>query len=205
MNCGHQPFFDAESFFQEHMHQRRQAIGRAGGVGNDMMPGRIVLVVVYPHHNRDVIPFGGRGNDDLFGPGNQMSFAFVGFGEQAGRFDDELYTKRLPWQIRGILRAHHEDIVAVHDQDIIFQLIRGRFLGGNLALEAALRGIVLQKVGQIIRRNDIADCDHLELFAKAPLLCDRAENQPADSAKSVNCNFHCHTFAILHQNSGRAC
>jgi hypothetical protein len=36
---GHQAFVDAETFLEQHMNNRREAVRGAGGVGNDVMLG----------------------------------------------------------------------------------------------------------------------------------------------------------------------
>ena len=68
---GHEAFLEAEAFLEQHMDERRQAVGGAGGVGNDVVLGRIVLVVVHAHHDRDVLVLGRGGDDDLLGAGGR--------------------------------------------------------------------------------------------------------------------------------------
>lgn len=40
MDRRHGPFFDADPFFDQNVHDGRQAIGGAGGIGNDSVPRR---------------------------------------------------------------------------------------------------------------------------------------------------------------------
>src|SRR5690606_23975781 len=47
---GHGAVDDAEGLV-DHLHHRRQAVGGAGGGGDDGVPGRIVEMVVDPHHH----------------------------------------------------------------------------------------------------------------------------------------------------------
>ena len=51
---GHEAFLDAEAFLEQHVDDRREAVRRAARVGNDVVLGGIVLVVVHAHDDRDV-------------------------------------------------------------------------------------------------------------------------------------------------------
>ena len=96
MDGGHQTFLDAETLPQQHVHQRRQAVGRAGGVGKDVVPGRVVFLVIDSHHDRDVFAFGRSGNDDLLRAGCAMAAGLFRFSEQAGGFNNEVNTQFFP-------------------------------------------------------------------------------------------------------------
>jgi hypothetical protein len=51
---GHQTFFDAETFLEQHVHDRREAVRGAARVGNDVMLRAVVFVIVHAHDDRDV-------------------------------------------------------------------------------------------------------------------------------------------------------
>src|SRR5690606_12319368 len=68
---GHQTLDDAEVLHQGLRH-RRHAVGGAGGVGQDVVVGRVVLVVVDAHDDRQVLALGGGGDDDLLGAGVEV-------------------------------------------------------------------------------------------------------------------------------------
>ena len=70
----------------------------------------------------------------------------------------------------------------------------GGFAGGNFALEAALGGIVFEEIGQIVRRNDVADGDDFDVLADHALFGDGAENQAPDATETIDCNFNCHSI-----------
>ena len=55
---GHQAFLDAEAFLQQHVDDRRQAVRRAARVGNDVVLGRVVFLVVDAHDDGDVFVLG---------------------------------------------------------------------------------------------------------------------------------------------------
>ena len=46
---GHQAGLDADAFLQQHVDDGREAVGRAGGVGDDVVLGRVVLALVDAH------------------------------------------------------------------------------------------------------------------------------------------------------------
>ena len=127
-------FFDAESFLEQHMDQRREAVGGAGGVGNDVVFGRVVFVVVHTHDDGDVLVFAGGGNDDFFGAGGDVAVAtfgvvFGGVGEQAGGFDHNVHAHGFPRQFRRGLGADHLDVPAIDHQHIVVGLVGGVFVG----------------------------------------------------------------------------
>ena len=74
------------------MDERGQAIGRAGGIGNDVVLRGIVFAFVYTDDDGDVVVLGGSGDNDFFGACNEVTFGLFAVGEQAGRFDDQFYA-----------------------------------------------------------------------------------------------------------------
>ena len=64
VDCGHDAADDA-ACFQDDLDHRRQAVGGATGVGEDVVLGRVVLVVVDAEHDGEVLVGGGRGDDDF--------------------------------------------------------------------------------------------------------------------------------------------
>ena len=64
------------------------------------------------------------------------------------------------------------------------------------ALEAALGGIILEQVSEIIRWHDIADGDDLDILTDQTLFNHGPENQTADPSKPINSNFHWHIFRL---------
>jgi hypothetical protein len=89
------------------------------------------------------------------------------------------------------------NVASIDDQNIIVRFVGGRFAGGNLAFEAALDGVVLEQVGQIVGRHNIADGDDIHFPADHSLLGDGAEDQAADAAKSIDCNFEWHISSFF--------
>ena len=71
----------------KHLDDRRQAVGGAAGVGDDVVLGRIVLVFVDAEHDGDVFVGGGSGDDDLFTVEPRCALAAVPSKKTAGNRD----------------------------------------------------------------------------------------------------------------------
>ena len=85
---GHDAGRDAEGVVQD-LDDGGQAVRGAGGVGNDVVVRRVVLVVVDAEDEGDVL-VGGRGrDDDLLDGGAEVGLGLFGVGEEAGGFDDD--------------------------------------------------------------------------------------------------------------------
>ncbi len=115
-----------------------------------------------------------------------MALGFFRVGEQAGGLDHDFDAEFLPRQtVRGA-GAHDLDVVAVDDDDVVFREVRRGFLRGNRAREAALGGVVFEQVGEVVRRNDVADGDDVEGGSEVALFDEGAEDKAADAAESVD-------------------
>jgi len=79
--------------------------------------------------------------------------------------------------------------MAVDNEDVIFS-DRGRgFSAGYIEVEAALRGVVFYKVGEVVCRNEIVDGDDIKLFSKEALLTEGTKDKPADASEPIDCYF----------------
>ncbi len=76
--------------------------------------------------------------------------------------------------------------MAVDNDDVIFFEFWGRLLRGNRAGEATLRGVILQEVGKVIGRNDVADGDDVKGGSEVALFDEGTEDKAADAAESVD-------------------
>jgi hypothetical protein len=68
------------------------------------------------------------------------------------------------------------------------------FLEPTGAVETALGGVVFQQIGQVVGRHDVADGDHIEGRAEQALLDEGAEDEAADAAETIDCDFNCHAM-----------
>jgi hypothetical protein len=87
MHRRHPPFADAEALM-DHLGERRQAIGRARGVRDDVVLGRSVSVIVDAQDDREVWSLGRRRDDDFLRAGRQMLRRTIAIGEDAGGLED---------------------------------------------------------------------------------------------------------------------
>ena len=168
------------------MHDRREAVGGAGGVGDDVMVGGIVKVVVDSHHDSQVLALGRRGDDHFFCPGLDVALGFLGGGEQAGGLDHDVHSEFLPRQTAGLAGADDFDLVAVDDDGVIPAM-------SDLAGEGALRRVVFHEVGEVVRRDDVAHGHHVDRVADEALFHHCTISQTTDAAESVDCYFYCHS------------
>jgi hypothetical protein len=122
-----------------------------------------------------------------------VTFGLLDIREQSSRFDDDLHSQAAPWQLRGLFGTDHFDFIAVNYEDVILGLVGGGLCGSDFAIEAALGGIVFEKVSKIVSGHDIANSNDIDVFANEPLLGDGAKNQPANPSEPINCNFYSHT------------
>ncbi len=65
------------------------------------------------------------------------------------------------------------------------------------ALEPALGGIVFEEVSQIVRGDNIAHRDDVNVLADHALFGDGAENQSANAPEPIDCNFNSHSMFFL--------
>ena len=160
---------------------RREAVGRAGSRGDDL----IVLgqrVLVHGEDNRlDVA--GGSGDNDLLGARIDVRHGFLFGAVETGAFEDDVHVQLAPRAVDGVFLFVDLDFGAVHDDGMIgvAHLVR--------ILISALSRVIFEQVrehfgvGQIVDRDDFiaGRLEHL------------SERRSADTAESVDCNFNvCH-------------
>ena len=115
MDGGHGAHGDAEGILEDFGH-RRQAVGGAGGHGDDgVIRGQGVIV--------DVVDDGfhlasGGGNQHFARAGLEMGLRFLGRGVESGTLHNHLGACRLPWNMLRLFFGIHRNGFAVDDQRI---------------------------------------------------------------------------------------
>ncbi len=112
---GHGAYGDAEGILQNFGH-RRQAVGGAGGHGDDGVirgQGVIVDVVDDGFHLA-----GGGGNQHFARAGLEMGLRFLGRGVEPGTLHNHLCACRLPWNMLRLFFGIYRNGFAVDDQRI---------------------------------------------------------------------------------------
>jgi hypothetical protein len=151
---GHPAALQAEGVVQ-HLDHGGQAVGRARGVRDDVVAGRVVRLVVHAQHQRDVGPLGGRGDDDLLRAGRQMLRGAVAVGELAGALEHHVDAQVLPRQRAGVLAGEHLEFVAV-DGDAVGA-------AGDGGTEVAQHRIVLEQMRQGLGIREVVDAHEIDL------------------------------------------
>ena len=127
--------------------QRRQTVGSARSVGDDVVLG-LVSVQVYSTDEHGSIGRGGR-DDDLLGTSLQVGGSLVNGGENTGGLDDVVGTVGSPGDGSRVTLLVDGDLLAVDDELSV--------LVGDLALESTVGRVVLAvgreegKTGKITR------------------------------------------------------
>ena len=180
---GHQAALDAPVVVQ-HLGDRRQAVGGAGSGGNDGLAG--VGVVVHAVHEHRGVVLGRGGLHHLLGAGLDVGLAGFGGQEEAGAVDHDVGAHFVPLQVGGVALGGQADLLAVDDHVAA--------VDGDVAIEAAMHGVVLQHVGQVVGLEQVVDGDDLDVLE---VLRDSAEHHAADAAKTVDTDFDCHCLSLL--------
>ena len=90
MDRRHDPLLDADGVVED-LRDRREAIGRAGGVRDDVVLLGLVARVVDAEDQRDVFVFRRRRDDRLLRTRVEVRADLVAVGEDARRFDDDVH------------------------------------------------------------------------------------------------------------------
>ncbi len=181
---GHRSLENAE-FAVQHLGHRRQAVGGAGRVGDDVVLCRIVHVVVHAQHKRDVL-IGGRGGDDyFFYRPTQMFAGLVRVCEMPRGFHHDLSPNGCPVQLRGIFDGKNLQPLTANGDGVRFGL--------DLFRQTAQNRIVFHQMGQGLRVGQIIDRHELDIL---PMKA-RPDYVPADAAKAVDGNFYRHCGSSL--------
>src|SRR5215211_6795500 len=169
---GHEALLDPEAVEQD-LGQGDHRVGRAGGVGDDVVAGRVVRLVVDPHHDGDVLVLGRGRDDDLPGPALEVQGGVVALGEAAGGLDDHVDAEVAPGQLGRVLLGAGQDPLAADGDRLV--------VVAQLAVEAAEGRVVLEQVGQGPVVGEVVDGDDLDVLALGG-----PEVVAADAAEAVD-------------------
>jgi len=171
---GHEALVDSDRVV-EHLGDRREAIGGAGGVGDDFVVAR-ELVVIDPIDHRQVDAVRGSGHQHALGAGVQMQRRLVLRREDAGAFERDVDAEILPGELRRVLDRADLDLAVAAADRITLDL--------DLAGEAAMHRVEAQQMGVGFHGRQVVDADHLDIRAAG--LDDGAQHIAADAAESVD-------------------
>ena len=182
---GHDAADDA-ACFQDDLDDGRQAVGGAAGVGDDIVLGCVVLVLVDAQHDSQVLVGGRSGDDDLLHGRAEVSLGLGCVSKVAGGLNDDLCADGSPVQLGGILLGEDLDLLAIDGDEI--------FAGGDFIFQVAQDRVVLEQVGQRRGAGQVVDGNKIDL-----LIAKRgAQNIAANAAEAIDSNFNCHLCVLLH-------
>jgi len=146
VNGGHQTL-DNSKVVVDNLGQRRQTVGSARSVGDDVVLG-LVSVQVYSTDKHGSVGRGGR-DDDLLGTSLQVGGSLVDGGEDTGGLDDVVGTVGSPRDGSRVTLLVNGDLLAVDDE--LSVLVR------DLALESTVGRVVLSHVDHVLHVNKAAE------------------------------------------------
>src|SRR6266508_236443 len=160
---GHEALLDRELVVQ-HLRERRDAVGRAGGVREHVVRFRVVGLVVDTEHDRHIRALGRRRDDHLLGAAVQMLRGPVAIGEEAGRLDYHVYAEIAPGEAAGVALRQDLDLLALDgDRPVACAHVLAELSQDGVVLEQVRhRG----RVAEVVRRDDLEVPTALEVRAK---------------------------------------
>src|SRR6516162_8264823 len=176
----HETAIDADALMQ-HIRDRRQAVGRARAVGNNLMLGFEGLLVD-AHHDSHVGAIGRSRNNDFLRTSFEVLCGSVALGENAGAFKRHIDPEFSPREFGRVALGGNADLAATRIHPIL--------AGGHLAGEAPVHTVVSEQMRIGFDRAEIVDADDLNFFGG--MLQSRAHDQAADPAKPVDRNPYRH-------------
>jgi hypothetical protein len=156
--------------------------------------GGVVLALVHAHQQRLHPALARGGDDDLLGPGREVALGLLEVGEEAGALEHVVGPELLPGELARVLGGHDAlHLVAAHDQDVVALGGRAALLRRERVLEAAVHGVVLHLVGEVVGvGDDVDDTDDVDLLAEEALIAEGLEDQAADPAEPIDTYFDRH-------------
>ncbi|MPM54121.1 hypothetical protein SDC9_100894 [bioreactor metagenome] len=181
---GHQPALDTEGVV-EHLGQRRQRVGRAGTVGEDVAGGRVEGVIVHAQDEHRDVALGRGGDDDLAGTTLQVGQRLATVGEPAGGLDHHVGADVTPRDARRVGLGE--------DADETVADLQVAAVGGD-AVEVAADGVPFEQGGEGGGVGEVVDGDHLDVCAVGQ---GGAQVGAPDPAESVDTDAYGHARTFL--------
>lgn len=153
MDSGHQTFDDTKVVIDD-LSEGSQAVGSAGGIGDDLVF-RLVGVQVDTADEHGSVSRRGR-DDDLLGATDQVGLGLLGGGEDTSGFNDIGSFILGPWDLSRVAFGVDGDSLAINDELAI--------LGLNGALVTAVGGVVLEHVDHVFQVDEgVVDGNNLDI------------------------------------------
>ena len=166
---GDQPLADAHRGVQ-HLGQRRQAVGGAGGIGDDLLVAQ--QVVVDAVHHRQVGAVQRVREQHARRTGGQVLLGQRAFLRLAGAVHHHVHVQLLPGQLGHVLFADQADGLAAHLQHVVVQ--------ADMAVEAAEGGVEAGQVGEGLEVAGFVD--RLDVYLAFQSALEQGADQGATNA-----------------------
>ena len=173
MNSAHQATDDAEVVV-DNLGQGGEAVGRAAGVGDDLLAA--VAAVIHPHHEHRGLVLGGGTHHHPLGAGLNVGAGQWIRQEEARALQHGVNANGIPLQVAWIALRRDPDDLSIHHQLSVLDL--------DLTLETAMGGVVAKQIGQVIDINQVIDASNLNAWShhRPP------EGQASDATKTIDAN-----------------
>ena len=185
MNGGQNALFDPEAL-EQHFGNRRQTVGGATGIRDDMMLSSIIFFIVHAHADGNIFTLGWRADDHLFGAGTQMQGRFFAGGKKPGALDDDIDTHIAPRQFAGVALGADFHTVAI-DNDVAA-------IHAHIPFINAIVAVILEEMSVCLHITQIVDSNQVKfttvLFKK------RLGYLTANTAKAIDRNFCSHDISF---------
>ena len=162
----------------------REAVGGAGRVGDDVVLGGVVLVVVDAEDDGEVL-VGGRGGDDDLLDGASRGGPWPWSASVKKPVDST--TISAPTEAQSSLAGSRSAKTLIVLPSTMMESSRG----GDLVLEVAEDGVVLEQVGEGGGGGEVVDGDEFDVRVAE---CG-AEDVASDAAEAVDAYLDCHVRA----------
>jgi len=166
----------------------RQAVRCARSIGNNVMFGRIVLIVIHAHDNGDVFVLSRSRNDDLFHRATHVLLGIFCIGESSRGLDHNLRANGSPIQLRRVLLGKYADSLVV---DLYAVPARSDVMG-----KIAQNRIVLKQVRESFRIGQIVNRYELQIR----IIKSRTKNVTSDTPESIDADFYRHFASVEYEN-----
>ncbi len=179
VNRCHDTLSNAEGVV-EHLCQWSQAIGRAGGVGDDDVAAVQIIVVDTQYDSLIDFILRRHCQDNSLGSGFEMLLEGLSVPENPCCLDDHVDSQLGPGKFGGVRLDEHFYLVVpnLHLPVAYFDLL----------IEAAHHRVVLEQVGEDVVVREVVDGHDFD--ARVRPRGDDPENGPPDATESIDCNLH---------------
>ncbi len=154
VNGRHVARFDPEVVL-DHLHHRDDAVGRARGVGDDVVLLGVIILVVDLEHERGIHALTRGRDDDLLRPAFEVGCGPVAAGKDARRLHDDIGANVAPGDLRRVPLGEGLDLVVADAQHVA--IVR------NVLGPDPVRRVVLEQIRQAVERHQVVRRHHLDV------------------------------------------